>query len=125
MEGIADNHNLWQSFDLKAVFPGINFINEDVWARHVDLDNLGLSFKNLKSLDKRKAIREISKVSSLKTEEKGTTILSIPSGLSLSVTFKSIMASSSKFPRARLLKYYGRDDLKDLKSQKKCTPTKW
>lgn len=115
-KALAYDDILWQSFDLKTIFPGINIISEDTWANHADLERLGLSFKGLKPLDIRKALPKILKVASLKTEEGGITIMSVPSGLSM-YKYKDFLSFPSKFHPFSFIEYYGRKELENLKSE--------
>lgn len=90
------------SIDLKALFPKLNIIDEEVWKTYIDMDDLGLRVDF--QVDQHKVIRHIHDMyRKLKIkDEAGITFLIIPTGLSFAKMMTIGRKHSMEFPVGEL-----------------------
>lgn len=100
----ADN-SLWESLNLKTLFPKLQILDAKTWKTHVDMATYELDVAADFRQDKQ-MIKTLKKFASLKIEgDAGITLLTIPKGL----TFNKLMrlAQSPKQGRVTRIKDFG------------------
>ncbi len=79
----ASEESLWNTFNLKKLFPSLKFIDEMIWKTHGDLTDFGLSIDDLQPQDKRKDIPILKRLVLQIKENLGVTILTMPKSSTL------------------------------------------
>jgi len=94
---LASTQSLWRAIDLKKLFPKLEVIDRDVWKKHIDVKEYGLSFEGEELIDRRTVIKELYQMfASLQIEnDAGITLMTLPEGL----TFKKL-GEFRVFPKA-------------------------
>ncbi len=82
---VASSNPLWNSYDLREVFPKATFIDREVWQTHIDVEKYGIELeqKGRPCVDKTDYV-ELKRMESQVEGGRGITIMTLPKGDKLS-----------------------------------------